>query len=344
MALAAQPNDDRAKFPAPNNFKSRADGAKTWLMMLEEWLDTPGMPQNLTDRNKVRMALFKIEGEANQWKNSRLAKYKTITAAHPNGEWPSWVEFKTDFLAQWGESNEAAKALRQLKNYEYRRHTKTPLGQILTTVDTLIQEAGIGDEEQKKSFLRQAIPPNYALMLAISRPATYADSVNVIQQFEVELGRNTFSSQPTRMSMSDPFAMDTSLDRLAINSTLKGKGSAKDVQCFKCHRKGHFAKDCFAKTTAEGVAINRAGGSGQNRSTNRPSHQNKGWQGRGKGKGKGRFKKRYIRGAEVEEEEYDEEQEQDTSNTEYDDMRKTLALMNEDRKKEFYMALKQDFQ
>ena len=48
--------------------------------------------------------------------------------------------------------------------------------------------------------------------------------------------------------------------------------------------------------------------------------------------------------AEVEEEEYDEEQEQDTSNTEYDDMRKTLALMNEDRKKEFYMALKQDFQ
>jgi hypothetical protein len=168
MAQAAQPNDDRAKFPSPPNFKGRADGARTWLMMLEEWLDTPGMPQPLSDRNKVRMALFKIEGEANPWKNSRLSKYRAITAAHPQGNWPSWVDFKADFLAQWGESNEPAKALRQLKNYEYREHTKTPLGQILTTVDTLIQEAGINDEEQKKSFLRQAIPPNYALMLAIS--------------------------------------------------------------------------------------------------------------------------------------------------------------------------------
>jgi hypothetical protein len=166
----------------------------------------------------------------------------------------------------------------------------------------------------------------------------------VIQQFEVELGRNTFSSQPTRMSMSNPFAMDTSLDQLVINSTQKGKGSAKDVQCFKCHRKGHFAKDCFTKTTAEGIAINRAGGSGQNRSTNRPSHQKKGWEVRGRGKGKGRFKKHYIRSTGVEEEEYDEEEEQETSRDEYDDMRKTLALMNKDRKKEFYMALKQDFQ
>jgi hypothetical protein len=143
------------------------------------------------------------------------------------------------------------------------------------------------------------------------------------------------------MSMADPFAMDTSLDRLAINSTQRGKGPAKDVQCFKCHCKGHFAKDCFAKTTAEGVAINRAGGSGQNRSNNRPSHQNKGWQGRGKGKGKGRFKKRYIRGAEVEEEYEEEEQEMDTQD---DDMKKTLAHMDKDMKKEFYMALKQDFQ
>jgi hypothetical protein len=247
------------KFPSPPNFKGRAEGARTWLMMLEEWLDMPGMPQPLSDRNKVRMALFKIEGEANPWKNSRLSKYRAITAAHPQGDWPSWIDFKADFLAQWGESNEAAKALRQLKIYEYRKHTKTSLGQILTTINTLIQEAGINDEEQKKSFLRQAIPPNYALMLAISRPATYDNSVAVIQQFEVELGRNTFSSQPTRMSMADPFAMDTSLDQLAINSTQKGKGSAKDVQCFKCHHKGHFANDCFAKTTAEGVAINRAG-------------------------------------------------------------------------------------
>jgi hypothetical protein len=133
------------------------------------------------------MALFKIEGEANQWKNSRLAKYKTITVAHLQGQWPAWNDFKTD-LAQWGESNKAAKALRQLKNYEYRKHTRTSLGQILTTVNTLIREAGINDKEQKKSFLRQVIPPNYALMLAISRPATYDNSVNMIQQFEVELG------------------------------------------------------------------------------------------------------------------------------------------------------------
>jgi hypothetical protein len=75
---------------------------------------------------------------------------------------------------------------------------------------------------------------------------------------------------------------------------------------------------------------------------NRPMLHKKGWEVRKQGKGKGKYKRHWIRCIGEEPEEYEEEGEE--SRDEHDDMGKTLALMNEDRKKEFYMALKQDFQ
>ena len=123
---------------------------------------------------------------------------------------PAWQVFRTNFLAQWGESNESAKALQKLKQYEWKTHKKDHIGRILTTVDTLLQESGITDEEQKKSFLRQVLPPSYGMFLAISRPETYEASVTALQQFEVELGQNVFTSHlgPSRSILMDPNVMD----------------------------------------------------------------------------------------------------------------------------------------
>jgi hypothetical protein len=57
------------------------------------------------------------------------------------------------FTTRWGESNLAAKALQKLKKHKYKNHQRAPINEIVTMVDTLIQEAKIADEDQKKSFL-----------------------------------------------------------------------------------------------------------------------------------------------------------------------------------------------
>ena len=41
--------------------------------------------------------------EAIEWRNAQLRKYST-----QGQHWPTWDNFKMDFLAKWGESNEAA--------------------------------------------------------------------------------------------------------------------------------------------------------------------------------------------------------------------------------------------
>ena len=119
---------------------------------MEEWFETPSIPINLSNRNKVRIALFKIKGEAKEWKRSQLKRYK---GSPPNIQpaWPTWAAFRADFLAKWGESNEAANALRRLNNYQWDKHKRDSVKKILTTLDTLLVESGITDEEQKKSFL-----------------------------------------------------------------------------------------------------------------------------------------------------------------------------------------------
>jgi mevalonate kinase len=67
------------------------------------------------------------------------------------------VDFKKTFVTRWGESNIAVKALGKLKQYKWKQYLKESINEILTTIDTLIQEAKIADEDQKKSFLREAL-------------------------------------------------------------------------------------------------------------------------------------------------------------------------------------------
>ena len=73
----------------------------------------------------------------------------------------------------------------------------------------LIQEAGITDEEQKKSFLRAAVSPKHATFLAYKQLPTYVAAVEAILQFKVELGRSTFAHGPQGSRVThDPFAME----------------------------------------------------------------------------------------------------------------------------------------
>ena len=116
---------------------------------MDEYFTAPDVvAAHLGNRDKVRLALFKLKGKAEQWRDAQLRGYTAEGAT-----WPTWAEFVTTFKTKWGEPNQSAKALRELKNYIYKTHKKDPLRTILTTVDTLIQDAQIVDEEQKISFL-----------------------------------------------------------------------------------------------------------------------------------------------------------------------------------------------
>ena len=146
-AAQAAPPNDRFKFDPPANFTGRKDGARTWIALMEEWFDMPGVPQ-LNNQNKVRIILMKLSGDTTDWRASKLRYYNSQGQA-----WPTWDVFKTDFIGKWGETDEAAKALRKLREYTWETHKKHSLSTIIMTVDTLIQESGIANEGQKKSFL-----------------------------------------------------------------------------------------------------------------------------------------------------------------------------------------------
>jgi hypothetical protein len=346
MAAVQQP--DKFKFPKPIEFTKRSQNANGWLMMLDLYFISPGVVgAQLNDNHKISFALFKMGGEAEAWRGAEIRRL-----SQPGGAWGTWEEFKTKFRTRFGVSNEAAKALRILKGYIWQRHKKEPLGTILTTVDTLIQESGITDEEQKKSFLRQATAPDYARFLAIKQPATYTDSLTQLQNYEVELGRNSFSFGGPSSSTSNtqgPWPMD--IDRISKETAINfsGRPGKKDKgkgECFKCKRTGHMAKDCYAKTNVQtGAPINATSGR-----TNKFKRSNKS-RGNYKGKGRSKGKGKYVRGAEIreseEEESDDQEEDQDHEETSIryiENMRRMINEMDDGVKKMMLLALQQDFQ
>jgi len=138
--------------------------------------------------------------------------------------------------------------MQELNNYTWKNNKGHSLAKRLTTLDTLLLEAGINDEEQKKSYLRCALPSHYAMFLAIKGLPTYAASITALQQYNIELGHNEIASHHHSMrAFADPSAMDTSADQISIN--FNKAGDKKDKKCFKCGRTRHFANKCCAKTS-----------------------------------------------------------------------------------------------
>jgi hypothetical protein len=162
------------------------------------------------------------------------------------GTWLSWVNFKKTFIIQWGELNIAAKALGKLKQYKWKKHSKESINEILTTVDTLIQEAKIADKDQKKSFLREALPPKYQNFLAYARIDPYENSLKAVAEFETELDRTPYTGGEKSSGPRNKWAMD--VDRVKINQFGADK---KKGPCFHCGKEGHWAANCFLKKDKE---------------------------------------------------------------------------------------------
>src|ERR1700759_2793449 len=133
--------------------------------------------------------------------------------------------------------------------------------------------------------------------------------------------------------------MDVDAIALEIaNITNNGKG--KKGKCYRCDREGHFAKECFAMTKADGTPIKEKGAP-------RPKRKGKcTFKARGKGKGKTRF----IRAADADsdEEEMETDQEEESECNEKDQLeintvQRIVQNMDDDTQKQFKKALKQNF-
>ena len=67
MADANAGNNGRIQIPSPPNFKGGKDKANMWIVMMENWFEMPGIPQNMTDIDKIHATLFKMTDGAAGW-------------------------------------------------------------------------------------------------------------------------------------------------------------------------------------------------------------------------------------------------------------------------------------
>jgi hypothetical protein len=313
-------NNYRFKFPEPKEFTGKKRNAETWIMKVDEYFRSPGvtLPEG---RDRVRYALFRIGEEAEEWANAELRRYKEDN----DGHWPSWNEFKDTFKLRWGEANIPAKALQKLKAFKWKSHKHLTIGEILTTLDTLIQESKIKDEDQKKSFLADALSDDHRKFLAFTRHPTYAESLTAILEYEVELDRTSYGGGGSR-APRDPNAMD--VDRVKIGS-MDSKTNDKDT-CNYCGKKGHWAKDCFAKKN-------------KNKSFKKYDKYKKGYKKYKKFKGK----KKYIRGVNAEsdsdEESSDDSDDEEEAHLSINKVKSTIDNLDQKQRKELWKKIQKDF-
>src|ERR1700751_807175 len=110
------------------------------------------------------------------------------------------------------------------------------------------------------------------------------------------------------------------VDAIALEiANISGNGKGKKGKCYRCEREGHFAKECFATTKADGMPIKDKG-------VPRPKKKGK----RSfKTKGKGKGKAKYIRAAEAnsDEEVTDHEEEEESEEDESKGSFKTWMMI-----------------
>src|ERR1700759_4273737 len=160
-------------------------------------------------------------------------------------------------------------------------------------------------------------------------PATYDASVTAVLNYDMELKRGEYipsHSHHRGAPPRDPWAMDVDAIALEIaNLTSNGKG--KKGKCYRCDRDGHFAKECFATTKADGTPIKEKGAPKPKRKGKRSF----------KPKGKGKGKTKFIRSEDAESEEDEKE------HLEINAVQRIVQNMDDDTRKQFKKALKRNF-
>ncbi|KIL56843.1 hypothetical protein M378DRAFT_16709, partial [Amanita muscaria Koide BX008] len=240
-------NNPKFTFPAPETFTGEKTRARSWITECETYFLQPGVVQGLPDdRTKIFFCLVKMSGKADFWKRVKLEEY-----SKEGGHWPAWAAFKTAFIEAFGGDDPKTKALTKLMTMERRRMKGFELYSHLTMLDNLFNESGMTQEDQKIIWLQKTIPNEYFKNIMFDDFDTYATLVTKLKKINKGVERKAFFNVAGigggTSSAKDEFAMDVDHLKIAITDV---DSNMKDAPCFKCGRKGHWAKECFAKTKA----------------------------------------------------------------------------------------------
>ena len=131
------------------------------------------------------------------------------------------------------------------------------------------------------------------------------------------------------------------VDAIALEiANITGNGKGKKGKCYCCEREGHFAKECFATTKADGMPVKEKG-------VPRPKKKGKcTFKAKGKGKGKTRFIRAADADSDEEEAETDQEEESECDEKdqiEINAVQRIVQNMDDDTRKQFKKALKRNF-
>src|SRR6201994_707256 len=166
-------------------------------------------------------------------------------------------------------------------------------------------------------------------------PATYDASVTAVLNYDTELKRGEYIPSHSHHRGAPPrypWAMDVDAIALEI-ANITGNGKGKKGKCYCCEREGHFAKECFATTKADGTPIKEKG-------AQRPKKKGKcAFKPKGKGKGKTRF----IRAADAETDQEEESESDEKDQLEINAVQRIIQNMDDDTQKQFKKALKRNF-
>src|SRR6201995_2300831 len=170
-------------------------------------------------------------------------------------------------------------------------------------------------------------------------PATYDASVTAVLNYDTELKRGEYipsHSHHRGAPPRDPWAMDVDAIGWEI-ANITGNGKGGKGKRYRCERDGHFAKECFATTKADGTPIKEKGAP-------RPKKKGKRMF---KAKGKWKGKTKFIRAADADsdEEEAETDQEEESEDDEKDHLeinavQRIVQNMDDDTRKQFKKALK----
>ncbi len=201
---------------------------------MESFFRTPeSKMNNATTRSKIVWTMNNMTGDTKEWKYDRNRVWDSPA---PNGDanrsYPTWENFKTEFLERFSPEEDEDKALNQLLSLTKKRASKDVIG-YMGKFDTLLSRSGIVGEKQKMNYFVKGLPDLYQQAIIVSGTTTYTAAKQKVR--DIKMGRDRLGIDREE---KDPNAMD--VDRTRINAVKAGPGD----ECFYCQKKGHWAKDC----------------------------------------------------------------------------------------------------
>lgn len=240
------------KLPKPPETNGRSPTPISWAYKMETYL--LAQRANLADAACVTFAAAYLRDSALNW-------WLQVSRDAVEGRAPAldtWAKFKAAFVARFTPISPEVSAREELD-----RLTQTgPVSAYATTFTSLMLELPHMDEADRVHRFIRGLKPAVRMEIKLRQPKTLADAIELALQADSLLwtaggrGRAQFVPKPAfrpvnqregpapmelgSMQPADNGGGSTELNKLEQSNP----SSRADVECYYCHQKGHFKRDC----------------------------------------------------------------------------------------------------